>query len=174
MEHPVPASHVIPRPFSYRQNEKRNQPVNHKGFGGSLSVDLESLWDIQQRHCRRPSQRFVKFAISWRADHLLTGSRRYYNKECASSVRCHKQQAQVKAWETILENKCSSVLPRSVFVANFRFITGDDCLQRHLDRIGLRDFSDVPTVRRLGRNWPWPLPKMSKSGRCHGKYKKQG
>ena len=137
-------------------------------MGDSLSVDFESLWDTQQRHCRRPSQRCVKFAIYWRADHLLTGSRRYFNKKRASSIRCHKQQAQSKAWEKILENKFSSVLPRSVFVTNFRFTTGDYCLQRHLERIWLNDFAEVPIVRRLRRNWPWPLPKISKSGRCHG------
>lgn len=95
-EHRVPVNHLIPRPFSCRQNEERNQPVNHEGLGGNLSVDFGSLWDAQQRHCRRPSQRCVKFAISWRADQLPTGSRRYYNKERASSIRCHKKQAKAK------------------------------------------------------------------------------
>jgi hypothetical protein len=57
----------------------------------------------------------------------------------AYSIRCHERKAKGKSWETILENKLSSVLPRSVFVADFRLFAGHDYLQRHLDRIGFKD-----------------------------------
>jgi hypothetical protein len=38
----------------------------------------------------------------------------------------HKQQTKGKAWEKTVENKIPSTLPRSVFAANFRLITGHD------------------------------------------------
>jgi hypothetical protein len=56
----------------------------------------------------------------------------------------HNQQAKGKAWDTLLENKIlPTYLPISVFAANFR-LTGHDYLQRHLNRIGIRDSPTWP------------------------------
>jgi len=49
-----------------------------------------------------------------------------------------------KVWETIPENKIPSILPRSVFAANFRLITAHDCVQRHLNRTGMQASSICP------------------------------
>lgn len=101
-------------------------------------MDFESVWDTQQRHCRT-------LAKVGSICHLLKNRSTYQQAVAdikiknAYSIRCHEQKAKGKAWETIVENKLSSVLPRSVFVADFRLITGHEYLQRHLDRIGFKD-----------------------------------
>lgn len=94
-------------------------------------MDFESVWDTQQRHCRQPSQRWVNLPSP---EEPITYQQAVADitVKSASSVRCHERKANGKAWDIILENKLPSVLPRSVFVANFRLITG------HLDGIGFR------------------------------------
>jgi hypothetical protein len=64
----------------------------------------------------------------------------------------HKQQAKGKAWETMLENKLPSAVPRSVFVAKFGLVTGFDNLRRQMNVSG--GLTDIPTVRRRRRNGP--------------------
>jgi hypothetical protein len=55
-----------------------------------------------------------------------------------------QQQAKGKAWEKILENKIPSTLPGSVFTDNFHLVTGHEHLQRHLNRIGIKDLPMCP------------------------------
>jgi hypothetical protein len=63
---------------------------------------------------------------------------------------------------------------KSVFVANFRLITGHDYLQRPPGQDLSMGFSDVPVMTRRRRNGPWTHPKMSESDRQHGQSQQQG
>jgi len=110
-------------------------------------MDPEPLWNTQQWHGRHPSQKCIKCAISWRADHLLTSSSRNDKKEPLLVLDLQKQQLNNKAWETILKNRIPSTLLRSVFTTNFHFITGHDYIQQHLNRIGIKDFLMCPLCR---------------------------
>lgn len=77
-------------------NEGGNQPVNHKGLGESLPVDPEPMWDTPQWHRRHPSQRCIPFAISWRADHLPTGSCRITRNSALQVLGVHTQKWKTK------------------------------------------------------------------------------
>ena len=63
---------------------------------------------------------------------------------------------------------------KSVFVANFRLITGHDYLQRPPGQDLNKGFSDVPAMRRRRRNGSCPHPKMSESDRRHGQSQQPG
>jgi hypothetical protein len=59
------------------------------------------------------------------------------------ALDAHKQ-AKRKAWQKILESKFPYSVPRSVFAANFRLITGRDYLRRHLNWIKIKNSPTRP------------------------------
>ena len=57
---------------------------------------------------------------------------------------------------------------KSVFVANFRLITGHDYIQRPSGQDLSKGFSDGSAMWRRRRNGPWSHKKMSEFDYCHG------
>ena len=72
------------------------------------------------------------------------------NQQPAADITVHfkvsdvHKQARGNAWKTILGNKMSSIIPRSVVVVKFHLITRRDYLQGNLNRAGLKDWPLCP------------------------------
>lgn len=141
-----------------------------------------SHWKTEQWHGWHLSQKCIKSAISWTADHLPTSSSRNYKTELLLILDVHKQHMSNKVRETVLKNKIPSTLSRRVFAANFHLITGHDYIQWHQNMIGIKDSlmcplcSDTEKVDfghiQTCRVWRiiWTMPTIGISGGIYQDY----
>ena len=112
----------------------------------SLPIDPEPLWGTRQWHRRLPSQRCIKFFISWKAGHML-----------------HRLQERVRLW---YYKKRNTNPGKQFWRTNYHLLYLDMTTHsRHLNRTGIKGSPMWPLCGDADQNIPWPHPEMSEFDR---------